>query len=311
MRKLICFVLICIVLTACNNEQLLIINEPESSAVYDGLLPVEWRSVRLLNCIFHVQWDFDIAVAQAQAYEVPDGGTIISGVIPHHLLAGRMIASFLKTAADNSTDIETVVLIAPVHFAEDVELCTTMSDWAAPFGIMPTDLDFSERFKSVLGAEINDTVIEEDHSAAALIPFIKHYFPNASIAVLLIEANAPHDIPERLAALLAEFAGEKNCLFLFSVDFSHYLMPNETYRRDEESRKAVIDGDLERIGLMTNANMDSPKSIMTFLILNELLNLELHELDYSNSMEIMGIPYPNPIYDEGLTSYFVFGAVKN
>jgi hypothetical protein len=242
-------------------------------------------------------------VAKAEVYEV--SGEIISGVIPHHLLADKLIASFLKTAAESRPDIETVVLIAPVHFAEDVKVCTTMSDWAAPQGIMHTDLDLSGRFVNVLGAEINDDVIEEDHSAAALIPFIKHYFPEAGVAVLLIEANAPHDIPERLAKLLAEYAEEKNCLFLFSVDFSHYLTPNETYQRDKESRRAFTDGDIEKIRFMTNANMDSPKSIMTFIMLNELLSLELHELDYSNSMEIIGIPYPNPVYEEGLTSYFV------
>lgn len=308
MRKLICIALIaCFAFTACNDDPVV---PYIAEAVYEDLPPIEWRSSRLLNCIFHVAQEFDIAVAQAELYEVPEGG-IFSGVIPHHLLAGRMIASFMKTAALNRPDIETVVLIAPVHFAEDVKLCTTMSGWATPFGVLPADIEFSGRFITALGAEINDAVVEEDHSAAALMPFVKHYFPEASVAVLLIEANAPPNTPASLAALLAEFAAEKNCLFLFSVDFSHYLMPDEVYQRDEESRKAVTEHDFEKLRFMTNANMDSPKSIMTFLKLNELLSLELHELEHSNSMEILNIPFPNPIYDEGLTSYFVFAGIDS
>jgi poly-gamma-glutamate synthesis protein (capsule biosynthesis protein) len=317
MKKFSIIIIILLIFSACNScndEQLPIVIESEPSVIYDDDeseldLPIEWRSSQLLNCNFHVQWEFDIAAAQAEIYDVP--GKIISGVIPHHLLAGRMITSFLKTAADNNPDVETIIMIAPIHFAEDVKLATTMSDWATPYGILPTDINFSGRFIRELGAEINDTVIEDDHSAAALMPFIKYYFPHANVATLLIESSAPHDISERLSVLLAEFAEEKNCLFLFSVDFSHYLMPDEVYYRDDESRKAILENDFERIRFMTNANMDSPKSIMAFLKLNELLNLKLHELEHSNSMEILSIPYPNPIYDEGLTSYFIFAGTRN
>jgi AmmeMemoRadiSam system protein B len=265
---------------------------------------------RLLSCDFHDRGDFDIYTVQAEIYEVD--GKIISGVIPHHLLAGQMIASFFKTAAENRQlePVETIIIIAPMHYDDtNTVLCTTLSDWAAPFGITRTEQGFSECFISNLGAEICDYNMQKDHSAAALIPFVKHYFPEAAVACLLIEANAPFDLPERLAPLLAEFAEEKNCLFLFSVDFSHYLKPSQTAQKDEESRAAIFENDTGRIAFMTNAHMDSPKSIITFLKLNELLSLQLRELGHSNSLKVSGIPYPHPAYDEGLTSYFVFAGI--
>ncbi|MCL2698099.1 MAG: AmmeMemoRadiSam system protein B [Oscillospiraceae bacterium] len=315
MRKLI-ILLICLIFVGCKSNDKIAGNggsaasqQSESSSLNPYAEENIHSPPQLLNCDFHDQRDFDIYTAQAQAYEA--GGEIISGVIPHHLLAGQMIASFFKTAAESRGSIETVIIIAPMHYDDtSAVLCTTLSDWATPFGLTHTERDFSERFITELGASVCDYNMQKDHSAAAIMPFVKHYFPEAGTAALLIEANAPSDLPERLAPLLAEFAAKKNCLFVFSVDFSHYLEPAETYRKDEETRAAVMQSDTGRIAFMTNAHMDSPKSIITFLYLSELLGLQLHELAHSNSMEVSGIPYPHPVYDEGLTSYFVFAGVQ-
>jgi len=317
MKKLIFVVLICLIFNACNvvegDDSVALLTTPSLRATppTEGNFAEPFgRPARLLNCIFHEQREFDIFVSRAEVYDIPDDSGIISGVIPHHLLAGRLIAGFFKTAAASRPDIETIIIVAPIHDAEGIVVATSLSDWAAPFGVLDNEQGFSERFVSVLGAEICDDTVEKDHSASSLIPFIKYYFPDVSVAVLLVEANAPRDFSERASALLARFAEEKNCLFVFSVDFSHYLGPEQIYERDEESRKAITEGDTEQIARMTNANLDSPKSILAFSGLNELLGLELYELDNTNSLEISGVAYPHPIYDEGLTSYFVFAGVK-
>jgi AmmeMemoRadiSam system protein B len=306
MRKIL-IIIACLVFAGCNSDM---IGDELTTPPPDGAAtPREGNSRPTLNCNFHVQQDFDIYTAQAEIYEIT--GEIVTGVIPHHLLAGRLIAGFFETAALNRSDIETIVIIAPMHYYESgVVLCTTLSDWAAPFGTVYTERGFAERFISELGAEVCDYNLEKDHSAAALIPFIQHYFPEVGVACLLIEANAHHNLPQNLAPLLAQFAAEKNCLFIFSVDFSHYLKPAEIYQKDEETRAAIIEGDTDRIARMDNSNVDSPRSIVTFLLLNELLGLGLHQLDHSNSMEISGVAFPHPDYDEGLTSYFVFAGAN-
>jgi len=333
MKKLIFVVLICLVLNGCKSDIIDEISEPdvggavlsappesaapETTPSLRATPPTEGnfaepfrRPARLLNCEFHEQREFDIFVSRAEIYDIQGNSGIISGVIPHHLLAGRLIAGFFKTVSVTRPDVETVIIVAPIHDAEGIVVATTLSDWAAPFGVLENEQGFSERFVDVLDAEICDDTVEKDHSASSLVPFIKYYFPEASVAVLLVEANAPRDFSERASALLARFAEEKNCLFVFSVDFSHYLGPEQIYERDEESRLAILEADTEKIARMTNANVDSPKSILAFLGLNELLSLELYELDNTNSLEISGVAYPHPIYDEGLTSYFVFAGVE-
>ena len=111
---------------------------------------------------------------------------------------------------------------------------------------------------------------------------------------------------KQMSKLLSEISREKKCLFVFSVDFSHYLEPNETDRRDMETRKAVLSGDLDSINRMTDANVDSYRCLGAFVRLCEGLGGEIRELDHSNSMEITDIPYDKVTYSEGLTSYFIF-----
>ncbi|MCL2020028.1 MAG: AmmeMemoRadiSam system protein B [Oscillospiraceae bacterium] len=273
--------------------------------------PQTYVNSRLLECLFHEQKDFDIYVSQAQIYEIYETNSAIkSGVVPHHLLAGRMIASFFKTAALTSPDTETVIIVAPIHEAKGTVAATSYSSWATPYGVLYNEQGFTERLADELSANICEFTAENDHSVSALIPFVKYYFPDVTVAYVLVEANAADDFPEKAASLFAEFAKEKNCLFVFSVDFSHYLGPGQIGDRDNETRKAIIEDDRAAIARMTNANIDSPKAILTFLGLNSLSELTLHELEHSNSLEISGIAFPHPTYNEGLTSYFVWAGTK-
>ena len=258
----------------------------------------------LLSCDFHIQEEFDYFISQAQVYDTQ--GDIISGTVPHHLLAGRMITSFFNTAAISRPDIETVVILAPMHEPHGMKLSTTLSDWAAPNGLLPNERSFSETFISELGAIENDSIITADHSAAALIPFVKYYFPDVSVSVLLVSSLSDMNISDRLTEVLFSFSEEKNCLFVFSVDFSHYLNPVQTALRDIETREAILSGDINKIRFMNDKNLDSPRTICTFLQLTERLDGKISELDHSNSLIISELPHGHPDFDEGLTSYFIF-----
>ena len=261
-----------------------------------------------LSCNFHIQREFDVFISQAQPYDID--GELLGATVPHHLLAGSMIANFFATAAANRPGIETVIIIAPMHDSKGMKMCTTLADWAAPTGILPNERGFSEIFISGLKAVEDDIMMTSDHSAAALIPFVKHYFPGAAVATLLISSHADINIHEQLADILMRFSVEKNCLFVFSVDFSHYLNPGQTALRDMETREAVLAGDTNRIMFMNDANMDSPRAVCTFLLLTGKLGGEVVELDHADSLIISQLPPGHPGLDEGLTSYFLFAGVK-
>lgn len=304
----------CLLLAGCNSDSQFNSEQGAYTLAYDSNSEEKpfngiQQSSSLLKCNFYDEREFNLFDIQSEPYDVDN--EIWCGVVPHHLVAGKMTASFFKAASQNrKNEIDTVVIIAPIHEPKNNKICTTLSDWKAPTGTLSTDKDLSEKFITKLNAATDDEMLQSDHSASALIPFVKYYFPSASVACLLISRTADDDTPERVSELLSEFSKEKNCLFVFSVDFSHYLNPDEAEKHDDETLKAVMDYDLESISKMGNNNMDSPYCVSTFLRLNNILNGQVKLLDHSNSFEILGLPYTHPSFKDGVTSYFIFAGIR-
>lgn len=292
-------------ISACRQEKGEISTAEE--ALYEtNAAQTEQENIReeTLGCNYYNEQDFDLYVSRAQQYDTE--WEILCGTIPHHLTAGHMAAGFFQTAATTRSETETVVIVSTLHYAAKAPVITSSLDWSTPFGKLPADENITDRFISELGAEEDSKTVQYDHSASAVIPFVKYYFPDAKTACLLVGSSADKDISEDISKLLMDISQEKKCLFVFSVDFSHYLEPNDTDRHDMETRSAVLSGDIDSINQMTDANVDSYRCLGAFVRLCEALDCEIRELDHSNSMEVTDIPYDNVRYGEGLTSYFVF-----
>lgn len=298
-----------VMLSACSTAGEEIYTTEETLAVSQQL-STEQEDIgeETLGCNYYNEKSFDLHVSRAELYETD--GEIFCGTLPHHLTAGHLIAGFLKTAAMTRSETETVVMVSTLHYPAKAPVITSPLDWSTPFGRIDTDEDITKRFISELGAAEDSKNVEYDHSSSAVVPYVKYFFPDAKIACLLVGSSADKNISEDISKLLAEISEEKKCLFVFSVDFSHYLEPAETDRRDMETRKAVLSRDLDSINRMTDANVDSYRCLGAFVRLSEALGTDIHELDHSNSMEINDIPYDKVTYGEGLTSYFLFSGEK-
>lgn len=271
-------------------------------------IELEYNRNNYLNCLYFNEFDFDMYESNTKKYTTD--GEILCGVVPHHLIAGNMTAGFFECVSQSRDDVETVVIIAPIHNPENDKLCTTTCDWDTRYGILENEQIFSEMFIHELGASDDDRKLETDHSASSLIPFVKYYFPEATVSCLLIAGTASKDTPENVSKVLESMANQKKCLFVFSVDFSHYLEPIETDKHDDETLLAIMSNELEQISYMTNDNMDSPICIGTFLRLNKYLGGKTEMLDHSNSFKISELPYEYPSFREGVTSYFIFAGIK-
>lgn len=257
-----------------------------------------------LECRHYNENDFFMYDRRGAAY--PVGGEVLCGVVPHHLTAGHMIAGFFKAAAESRPEVETVVIVAPMHYPSDNTLCTTESSWATPFGRLETDGEITALFEERLNAPTDDEMLQQDHSAAAHIPFVKYYFPEAKAAYLLVSPREREDFPQRLAEVLAEAADLKSCLFVFSVDFSHYLTQREAEIHDGETLKAVLAGDVSAIENMTDDNVDSPYCLSAYVRLTEKLGGTVVCADNSDTAKVREIPYSERLFPEGVTSYFVY-----
>lgn len=257
-----------------------------------------------LECLYFNEDDFFMYDRRGEAYQTE--GKILCGTVPHHLTAGHMISGFFKAAAESRPDVETVIIIAPMHYPSDNTVCTSDADWAAPFGRLETDSEITSLFKEKLGAPSDDEMVRYDHSASAHIPFVKYYFPDAKSACLLVSPREKEDFPRRLAEVLAEAAEKKSCLFVFSIDFSHYLTAREADIRDSETLEAVLSGDAAAVENMTDDNVDSPYCLSTYIRLTELLGGKITAADNSNTAKVRETPYSDSLFPEGVTSYFVY-----
>ncbi|MDE6133168.1 MAG: AmmeMemoRadiSam system protein B [Oscillospiraceae bacterium] len=280
------------------------ISENASESVEDVLESISGSDT--LECRYYNENDFLLYDSRGEKY--PVSGEVLCGVVPHHLTAGHMIAGFFKAAAESRPEVETVVIIAPMHYpADNVNtLCTSDTDWASPYGRLETDREISSLFKDKLGAPEDDEMMQYDHSASAHIPFVKYYFPEAKSACLLVSPKEKEDFPQRLAEVLAEAAEIKSCLFVFSIDFSHYLTPQEADMHDSETLEAVLAGNTAAIEKMTDDNVDSPYCLSTYVRLTEMLGGKITAADNSNTSEVREIPYSGSLFPEGVTSYFVY-----
>lgn len=263
-----------------------------------------------LSCPYYDRNSFSVHTADAADYEY--NGEIFCGTIPHHLLAGRLIAGFLEAAASSrkqtDTVTDTVIVTATMHFTEDDPICTSLCDWDTPFGKLECDTVLTGAIMEETGAVCDDDMAMLDHGISALVPYIKYYFPDSEIAFVLVDNMADKDIPERLARLYASF--DKDCLFLFSADFSHYLPAHDTEKHDLETIEAVAEMDYGKVAAMTDDNVDSPYVLGTFMHLAENCGAKPTLLGRSNSMLISGVPYSEKAYPEGLTSYQVYCGEK-
>lgn len=300
-----------LLLTACHaeeNEALTENPQLKSGTVYTETQPTyhETAGQNYLPSAFYNKKSFDQHISGAQSYAFE--GEMKCAVVPHHLTAGRLIASLLKTASESREKTDTVVVCATMHFGGNDFLTTSFSDWDTPFGVLECDRPLAEKLSEGLGSVPDDRMAALDHGIAALIPYIKYYFPDSEIVYTLIDNRADKDVPEKLTSLLKETGEEKDCFFLFSADFSHYLKPEQTELHDRETLRAVTEKDLGKIAGMTDSNVDSPFVLSTFIRLSCELEREIAFLERSNSLLMSGIPYNEVTYGEGLTSYFIFAS---
>jgi len=251
----------------------------------------------MIKCIYYNDSEFMQSIMNAQKVK-PDSGNIVGGIVPHHLLACDLIASFFKTVSGENYDY--VVVIAPNHKREGSRLINTaFENWSTHFGVLESD---GELIKSITGLKAADSkarLLEEEHSVSSIVPYIKYYLPNVKIVPILLHGNYGMKNSIELGHKIYNNISQKKALVIASVDFSHYIPPEKADMMDEITLKAIKAWDIGAISQMTNDNMDSPPSIMTLLtVMKDAGTDEFKLLGHDNSARIA------KTYSDSTTSYF-------
>ncbi|MFZ2834567.1 MAG: AmmeMemoRadiSam system protein B, partial [Candidatus Moraniibacteriota bacterium] len=104
---------------------------------------------------------------------------IVTAVVPHHLLAGFMPAGLFAKLA--SQKIETVFVVGPNHWEKGEKILTSNAIWETPFGnVMPNEEIISDLKEKGL-MQIENYIMQKEHSTTGLFPLIAYYLPNVKI----------------------------------------------------------------------------------------------------------------------------------
>jgi AmmeMemoRadiSam system protein B len=220
-----------------------------------------------LECLHYDEKGFIKAVEQAAPY--PIQGRMLAAVSPHFLPAMSFTSNILSTLVQNGSLNPTVYVLAPNHSGEGLPLIVADRGWQTPFGPLQADEGATAALlnspKLAGKIDIDQYHLENDHSAATLMPFIKYYLPQARVVTILFTKGCPLADLEALASHIYDRGGDGEIFLLASVDFSHYQHIEETAARDAVTEALIFAGDMQAIRALDSANLDSAESMVTLL----------------------------------------------
>ncbi len=181
----------------------------------------------------------------------------VTGIsVPHHLLAADLIARGFRAAAARSYG--RVVILSPDHFHRSRRpMATTPRDIDTVFGPLTNDRAVTESL--LADAELFDDsdLFASEHGVAALLPFVRHFFPDAKIVPVAISYDASQADCDRLVQALGRFV-DADTLVVQSTDYSHYLPADVAQRRDQETLNIIAAGDSAAVmHLLQSGHIDS------------------------------------------------------
>lgn len=235
------------------------------------------------------------APSRAEKADLPET-RIVSAVLPHHLVAGRLIVNAMEILARQNPGL--IILVGPNHFNKGARVITGFSGWQTPEGVTAVE-DRVVRALLDKGLALRDEdVLSQEHSVGALVPFLKHFLPETRIVPLIVHHDLNLQEIDALLNALDPFLNEKAVL-ISSVDFSHYLPRSEAQAKDRETIRYMRNFDYATLFSLGNDYLDSPASLAAALRLAEKRGLKgLSVLDNTNS----GIILQNDFMET--TSYF-------
>ncbi len=236
------------------------------------------------------------ALGSAKPGPTADIGHQVSGVVPHHLVAGHLIADFFAGLSEQSPEL--IIIAGPNHENRGGKVITGFYDWQTPGGTVKTDQRVVEGLLDQHLAVQDETVLAGEHSIGSLVPFVHHYLPQAKIVPLILHHGVTLSEVDKLLTGLTPYLNEKTVL-VASVDFSHYLTRREAETKDSQTLIHMRNFDYGALFRLGDDHLDSPASLALAFRLAENRGIkEFQVLDHTNS----GIIMNNDLMET--TSYF-------
>jgi len=228
----------------------------------------------------------------------PATGTLLGGVVPHHILAGAMFSHFFVALEQHPP--KTVVVVGPNHENRGDRIITGRRGWNTDFGVVESDRTLVNRLVAGGLAHLDENALSTEHSVGALMPYLKYHAPQARVVPIIVHKDVSLTEMRRLADLLAPLLGP-DCVLVASIDFSHYLTRAEAEAKDVTTLRVIRDFNIPALQEMGPDHIDSPASLGLLMLAMQQQGISQPELvAHTNSGVIIGSDLIET------TSYFTF-----
>lgn len=163
-------------------------------------------------------------------------------IVPH---AGYIYSGVTANIAFNMTKDKKpkrVIVIGPSHhmYYEGASIAL-YNEYETPLGNISIDEMYSNNLKNKYNFLNFEDNMHLEHSTEVQAPFIKCYFPDASI-VEIVYGKMPY---EDLSLLIDEVLDDEDNLLVISTDLSHFYTQEEANKLDNICLNAIAKKDLE------------------------------------------------------------------
>ena len=249
-----------------------------------------------------------INTLEASASDSGNKQDIVSGVVPHHLLAKDMMEDFFSYISSREKP-KTIVILSPDHFQSGILMesnsfiTIALDSNQKEFNNLKVDTLLWEKLLKENKMILNNSAVIAEHGVTVLFPYIKKYFPETNILPILIPADITKEQVEKLVKTVDENT-LPNAIVVASVDFSHYLPSQAANFHDVKSIRVLLNFEEENF---ENIEVDCWQALYAARLFANLRQKEVPRIiAHKNSVDFLNLEL------EETTSYFsvVFGEKK-
>jgi len=223
-------------------------------------------------------------------------------IMPHHTITAREVAGFYNALAHKISP-KTIFLLCPNHYEDHMDPFITADNiqFNTVYGEVRINGQLTKMLENESLAVIHNQAFIKEHGVFFHAPFIKRFFPQATIVPILFTWDAPKESVRKITAFIARHS-TPDTFVIASVDFSHFQPRTMADLHDETSFTAIKSFNDETI---YDLEIDSPPSVLTLLYaMNALGAQKTIRFTHTNSDEYMKIP------EQNTTSHQYFAFVK-
>ncbi len=214
---------------------------------------------------------------------------IQGAIIPHHNIAEFFAAHLFSQLPER---INHVILIAPNH--QNIgshDFVVNSSEIKTSFGTLcPSQWAVKLETYNWIG---NDPeIIRQEHAIGNIIDYINYYLPQARLTALVLKRYPSENHLNQLEKLLIDQINSQT-IIVGSVDFSHYLTPEQAEYNDQISFQMIENMQTNGWFDLDETYLDSPAAVFLLISAMKSTNNQPRLIKQSNSARVLYEFTPN------------------